>query len=126
MLSQIRAVQIAARAAICRRHQAPAHFEGEIMKGHVCHKYGGSSRGEGPETSMKYLNPESFKVDSHAARPMSSDLVCNSFYFHLHRFVVGVGGMSQILQYIAIYLFWKFNLKMYTFNSVYVDFCLFC
>lgn len=54
MLSQIRSAQIAGED---RDLPPPALFEGEIMKGH--------KQGEGPELSMKYLNPDSFKVDPH-------------------------------------------------------------
>jgi len=61
MLSQIRIEQIAGEDCDL---SPPAHFEGEIMKGHGRHKHGGCSRGEGPETNMKYLNPDSFKVDA--------------------------------------------------------------
>lgn len=74
MLSQIRLAQIAGEDCDL---PLPAHFEGEIMKGHSCHKHGGSSRGEGPETSMKYLNPDSFKVDPCVPLPS----------LHLHRLV---------------------------------------
>lgn len=60
MLSQIRLEQIAGED-----YDFDYHFEQEIMKGHGRHKHGGRFGGEGPETSMKYLNPDSFKVDPH-------------------------------------------------------------